>query len=76
VTDFGTNSGLFNVSGIDWQVYYSADFSTNALTGGNDILVVVPEPSSLVALAGGFGLLMGLGRFRRREESMRSPCLS
>jgi hypothetical protein len=36
--------------------------------GGHDILLnVIPEPSSLTALFGGLGTLVGLGRFRRRQ---------
>lgn len=39
---------------------YSIDYTPTSVA-----LVVVPEPNSLVALAGGIGLLVGLRRFRR-----------
>jgi autotransporter-associated beta strand protein len=36
--------------------------------GGRDILLtVIPEPGSLTALFGGLGVLVGLGRLRRRQ---------
>ena len=66
VTDVPNNSGLINISGVDYTVYYGADFATDATTGGNDILVAVPEPGSAVMLMSGIGMLLGLQRRRRK----------
>ncbi len=54
-------------------------YTANALTGGQSgftpgqgqdvalqVFAVVPEPGSLMAFTSGVGLLLGLGRFRRR----------
>jgi hypothetical protein len=42
----------------------------NGTNGRDDlILVVVPEPSSLVALFGGLGMLLGGRRWRKRDDS-------
>jgi len=47
--------------GIDYN-YQDANFPGVSSVA----LVVVPEPGSLAALAAGAGVLLGLGRFRRR----------
>lgn len=65
ITNFGNNSGTLNAAGQDWIVYYGANFETGQVTGGNDILMVVPEPAT-TALLGGMGLLLA-GRRRRRS---------
>jgi len=41
---------------------------TLAISGNNLVLTVIPEPGSLSALLGGFGVLLGLQRFRRRRD--------
>ena len=66
VTDVPNLSGTINISGVDYTVYYGADFTTDATTGGNDVLVVVPEPGSAVMLMSGIGMLLGLQRRRRK----------
>ncbi len=44
----------FSVGSIGYQIHYGANYSTGALTGGNDVvLAAVPEPAALMALAGG-----------------------
>ncbi len=62
--------------GFTGQVTYAAnyDFTTPAnstLTGGNDVaifnVVAVPEPSTFAMLLGGFGMLLGFQRARRRS---------
>jgi len=71
----GDGSSL-TVGGTQFRLSYDANFTGDLLTstedGGNDIaLVVIPEPGTLVTLAGGLGLLLGLQRFRRRDEKSR-----
>jgi fibronectin-binding autotransporter adhesin len=65
-TGGGTLSGTFSnfpnngdtvasFGGFDWHIYYSADAGSDALTGGNDVVITpVPEPAYLllVGLAG------------------------
>jgi len=51
---------------VPFAIFYAADFGTNALTGGNDILLIaVPEPSRalLITVA-----TLGLVTFRRRRR--------
>ena len=71
----GTFAGLPDGStvspalGGSFRIDYDGDFGTGATSGGNDVvltaLVSVPEPSALLALLGGSGMLVGLRRFRR-----------
>jgi fibronectin-binding autotransporter adhesin len=68
----GTFNGLpdgsfVNFSGKPFQIFYSANSETNSLTGGNDVLIVVPEPTAAAALLMGLGSLLGFNRFRRRH---------
>jgi autotransporter-associated beta strand protein len=34
---------------------------------GNDVLISIPEPATMLSLVGGLGMLVGLQRFRRRN---------
>ena len=53
------DGGLLTVGANQFTLDY--DF------GGNSVaLIAVPEPGSLISLAGGLGMLIGLRRFRRR----------
>jgi hypothetical protein len=70
----GTFSGLldnstFSVGSAQFRINYTGDLTGNTTTGGNDVVLTalntVPEPSSLMALIGGAGILAGLRRFRR-----------
>jgi autotransporter-associated beta strand protein len=68
----GTFNGLpegsiVNFSGKPFQIFYSANSETNSLTGGNDVLIVVPEPAAAASLLIGLGSLLGFNRFRRRH---------
>jgi autotransporter-associated beta strand protein len=65
VTDLVMNSGIVTISGYEFTVYYSADFATNSFTGGNDILLAIPEPGSLAMVAGGIAMLASFQRARR-----------
>jgi autotransporter-associated beta strand protein len=64
VTDVGNHSGVFTSGDIEWTVYYGADFGASSTTGGNDILLTVPEPGTVGAMLAGLGLLLGLRRRR------------
>ncbi|HEX8911633.1 MAG TPA: autotransporter-associated beta strand repeat-containing protein, partial [Humisphaera sp.] len=65
-----TDGSLLFVGSQQFAVYYSADLGANALTGGNDVVLVatgVPEPSAAVA---GLGLAAA-GLLSRRRRSRR-----
>ena len=44
-----------------------------AISGGDVVLQVVPEPNALSMLAGSLGLALGLQRFRRRRSACKEP---
>lgn len=74
----GTFAGLaqgdrFMFSGLEYEISYLADwtgnYATSAMTGGNDIaLLVVPEPGTFSMLLGGFGMLVFMQRIRSRRS--------
>ncbi len=59
---------LFTYNSVDYQITYKANSEgTPSFTGGNDVaLMAVPEPETWVILAGGFGMLIGMQKIRRR----------
>jgi hypothetical protein len=78
----GTTSGMLDgaaeggplfIGGQEFQVSYTSDFGGAgfAIGGtGNDVaLLAVPEPASAVSLVTGLGVLLGLGRRRRRQDA-------
>ncbi len=60
-----TDMGTVLVSGVPFTIDYG--FNGNGDGQFNDVALIaqVPEPTSLLALLGGFGMLAGLQRFRR-----------
>ena len=74
----GTLSGVFSnfptsgqfvttFDGKAWQIYYNANFATQALNGGNDVvLTAVPEPGTLALVLLGVCATFSLRRRRRR----------
>ena len=56
-----------NFSGKTFQIFYGANSETGTQTGGNDVLIVVPEPTAAVSLLMALGSVMGLSRLRRRN---------
>lgn len=73
----GTTSGTLNgigeggsifISGQEFQISYTSDFATGFTVGGsgNDVaLLAVPEPSAVVSILSGVGMLLGFRRRRR-----------
>ena len=66
----GTFSGkadnsTFIVNGYTLQISYDANFDTGSFSGGNDVAIMVPEPTSAVMMVCGLATL--LGRRRRRK---------
>ncbi|RYD47849.1 MAG: hypothetical protein EOP83_27410, partial [Verrucomicrobiaceae bacterium] len=53
---------------LTYQANWTGEAGTSSFTGGNDVAIAVPEPGTVVTLLGGFGALLGLGRFRRRQS--------
>lgn len=68
----GTFNGLpegstVDFSGKTFQIFYGANFETGTPTGGNDVLIVVPEPTAAASLLIAVGSMLGMSRFRRRK---------
>ena len=84
VTGNGFGEGMYTLFDTSSAIVGTLDAAPGDLTGtigflpatlslgdgGRDILLtVIPEPSSLSALFGGLGMLVGLGRFRRLQAA-------
>ena len=65
LADGSTVAALTGLGGINqWSIYYNYDVASNALTGGNDVVLLpIPEPTTL-GLLGGVALLA----LRRRSR--------
>ncbi len=48
-----------------YNIYYNADSSANSLTGGNDVVLAVPEPAALLMLVVAAGLCLAYRRTRK-----------
>jgi autotransporter-associated beta strand protein len=60
---------FFGSNGQEYALTYTASFSGNSWTGGNDVAIMaIPEPNSISMLAGSLGVALGLQRFRRRRK--------
>lgn len=65
--EFPDADAWITIDGQEFAVNYSANFETNALTGGNDLLLrAVPEPSTAILL--GSMLCLTFGRRRRNAR--------
>lgn len=60
---------IINLGGVDLILSYEGDSVSGALTGGNDIVLAVPEPGSAALLLGGLGLVAGAVRRRRTAQA-------
>lgn len=74
----GTFAGLaqnstLSFGGHTYMLTYTGNLATLSFTGGNDVAlrVVAPEPNALTMLTGGFALLIGMQRRRRRLPASR-----
>jgi autotransporter-associated beta strand protein len=71
-----TNGAFSNVAeggrimfgGTSMVLTYKANAEGNSFTDGNDVALLIPEPTSAAMLLAGMGSLLGLGRFRRRRD--------
>lgn len=63
VADGGIISATFNSVQYDFVADYQGG-------SGNDLVLTVPEPTSMTALLAGLGICAGLRRFRRRSASV------
>jgi fibronectin-binding autotransporter adhesin len=57
-----------NNPGTYGSTFSSADYRNDEFFSGPGVLTLVPEPGSAISLLGGFGMLAGLQRFRRRQD--------
>jgi autotransporter-associated beta strand protein len=65
VGSFANVSSRISVGGVEFDVFYSGNSTSNQTFGGNDVVLqVVPEPAGALIIASGLGMLLGLRRFR------------
>ncbi len=60
--------GMVNVGGRSFVLTYLANSVTNSFSGGNDVALLIPEPTAAASLWSGVGALLGLSRLRRRRS--------
>jgi len=66
----GNTIGDVIVGTQEYALSYTGSFGTNSTTGGNDVvLTAIPEPGTWGMILGGFGMLVGFQRFRKRRGS-------
>jgi len=65
----GNTIGDVYIGSQEFALSYTGLMSANSTTGGNDIvLTAIPEPGTWGMILGGFGMLIGFQRFRRRRN--------
>jgi fibronectin-binding autotransporter adhesin len=55
----------FTVNGYEFTISYTADFASNSMSGGNDVALLIPEPTGVALMLGGLATLL----CRRRRNS-------
>ena len=56
------------IGGQEYALAYTGNFGTNSTIGGNDIvLTAIPEPGTWGMIFGGFRMLTGIQRLRKRR---------
>jgi hypothetical protein len=51
-----------------YSVYYNADSTTNSLTGGNDVVIAIPEPAALTMLFVALAAMGGWTIVRKQRD--------
>ena len=64
----GNTVGDVYIGGQEYALAYTGNFGTNSTIGGNDIvLTAIPEPGTWGMIFGGFRMLTGIQRLRKRR---------
>ena len=65
-SNYADGAEVFNESGNSWTIHYGAEFDSNTLSGGNDVVIaVVPEPATMLMLIIAAGLCL---MFKRKRD--------
>ncbi len=48
--NYANGAAVFSAGGDQWRIFYGANSTTGLLTGGNDVVIAVPEPATWVML--------------------------
>ncbi len=59
------DDSFFTANGYTLQISYDANFATGSMSGGNDIAIMVPEPTGAALMLGGLATLLS----RRRRKA-------
>ncbi len=49
-SNYANGDTVFSFDSTSWHIYYGADSATGSFSGGNDVLLAVPEPSAWLLL--------------------------
>jgi len=64
----GNTIGDVYIGSQEYALSYTGEFGSNSTIGGNDIvLTAIPEPGTWGMILGGFGMLIGFQRWRKRR---------